>query len=89
MVEGLLLQVSLPEVQRLHQVLLCRASAEQHTDRCASPPQEAEFADCDLQYNSQGNNPNQVQSQTTQVKIASTVHTRVSFVLFVICVDLI
>lgn len=63
MVEGLLLQVSLPEVQRLHQVLLCRASAEQHTDGCASPPQEAEFVDCDLQYNSQGNNPNQVHNQ--------------------------
>lgn len=80
MVEGLLLQVSLPEVQRLHQVLLCRASAEQHTDGCASPPQEAEFANCDLQYNSQGNNPNQVHSQTTPVKITFNVNTSVSFV---------
>lgn len=80
MVEGLLLQVSLPEVQRLHQVLLCRTSTEQHTDGCASPPQEAEFADCDLQYNSQGNNPNQVHSQIYSWK-GCRCHPRVSVFL--------
>lgn len=83
MVEGLLLQVSLPEVQRLHQVLLCRASAEQHTDGCASPPQEVE-SDCDVQYNSQGNNPNQVQTQITQAKVTNT-NCRFFFCLFVMC----
>ncbi|XP_042347126.1 lysine-specific demethylase 5B-B isoform X1 [Plectropomus leopardus] len=56
MVEGLLLQVSLPEVQSLFHVLLERASS-QHTSRCMSPPQD-ESADCDkhMQFNSQGNN---------------------------------
>lgn len=79
MVEGLLLQVSLPEVQRLHQVLLCRASVEQHTDGCASPPpQEAEFADYDEQYNSQGNNANQVQTQIAQVKVPNTKRAQLS-----------
>uniref|UniRef100_A0A3Q3WI27 [histone H3]-trimethyl-L-lysine(4) demethylase n=1 Tax=Mola mola TaxID=94237 RepID=A0A3Q3WI27_MOLML len=38
-VEGLLLQVSLPEVQNLYHVLLDRASSL-HTNRCMSPPQE-------------------------------------------------
>uniref|UniRef100_A0A3Q1BV45 [histone H3]-trimethyl-L-lysine(4) demethylase n=1 Tax=Amphiprion ocellaris TaxID=80972 RepID=A0A3Q1BV45_AMPOC len=39
MVEGLLLQVSLPEVQSLYHVLLDRASS-QHSDICISPSQE-------------------------------------------------
>ncbi|XP_073325652.1 lysine-specific demethylase 5B-B isoform X4 [Pagrus major] len=56
MVEGLLLQVSLPEVQCLYHVLLDRASSQQ-TDRCISPTQD-ESTDCDkhMQFNSQGNN---------------------------------
>ncbi|TNN73310.1 Lysine-specific demethylase 5B-B [Liparis tanakae] len=56
MVEGLLLQVCLPEVQSLFHVLLDRASS-QHTNRCMSPPQE-ESTDCDkrMQFNSQGTN---------------------------------
>lgn len=56
MVEGLLLQVSLPEVQSLYQVLLDKASS-QHTNQCMSPPQD-ESTDCDehMQFNSQGNN---------------------------------
>ncbi|KAI3357475.1 hypothetical protein L3Q82_015889 [Scortum barcoo] len=56
MVEGLLLQVSLPEVQSLYHVLLDRAS-NQHTNRCMSPTQD-ESTDCDthMQFNSQGNN---------------------------------
>uniref|UniRef100_A0A8C9ZEM0 [histone H3]-trimethyl-L-lysine(4) demethylase n=1 Tax=Sander lucioperca TaxID=283035 RepID=A0A8C9ZEM0_SANLU len=44
-VEGLLLQVCLPEVQSLFHVLLDRASS-QHTNRCMSPPQD-ESTDCD------------------------------------------
>uniref|UniRef100_A0A674NMQ4 [histone H3]-trimethyl-L-lysine(4) demethylase n=1 Tax=Takifugu rubripes TaxID=31033 RepID=A0A674NMQ4_TAKRU len=44
MVEGLLLQVSLPEVQNLYSILLDRASSL-HTDRCTSPPQ-TEPTDC-------------------------------------------
>uniref|UniRef100_UPI0037E7073C lysine-specific demethylase 5B-B isoform X2 n=1 Tax=Semicossyphus pulcher TaxID=241346 RepID=UPI0037E7073C len=56
MVDGLLLQVSLPEVQSLYHVLLHRASS-QHTNRCMSPPQD-ESTDCDqhMQFNSQGKN---------------------------------
>ncbi|XP_060913792.1 lysine-specific demethylase 5B-B isoform X1 [Labrus mixtus] len=56
MVDGLLLQVSLPEVQSLYHVLLDRASSQQ-TNRCMSPPQD-ESADCDqhTQFNSQGKN---------------------------------
>ncbi|XP_035513492.1 lysine-specific demethylase 5B-B isoform X1 [Morone saxatilis] len=56
MVEGLLLQVSLPEVQSLYHILLDRASS-QHTNRCMSPTQD-ESTDCDqhMQFNSQGNN---------------------------------
>ncbi|KAM8754970.1 lysine-specific demethylase 5B-B isoform 2-T2 [Acanthopagrus schlegelii] len=56
MVEGLLLQVSLPEVQCLYHVLLDRASS-QETDRCMSPTED-ESTDCDkhMQFNSQGNN---------------------------------
>uniref|UniRef100_A0A665T0Y7 [histone H3]-trimethyl-L-lysine(4) demethylase n=1 Tax=Echeneis naucrates TaxID=173247 RepID=A0A665T0Y7_ECHNA len=45
MVEGLLLQVSLPEVQSLYHILLDRA-AGQHTNRCMLPPQD-EPTDCD------------------------------------------
>lgn len=64
MVEGLLLQVSLPEVQCLYHVLLDRASS-QETDRCMSPTED-ESTDCDkhMQFNSQGNNLqlNQVQN---------------------------
>ncbi|KAL6119370.1 kdm5b [Pungitius sinensis] len=56
MVEGLLLQVCLPEVQSLFHVLLDRASS-QHTSRCLSPPQ-SEAADCEehMPFNS-GKNP--------------------------------
>uniref|UniRef100_A0A665T0X5 [histone H3]-trimethyl-L-lysine(4) demethylase n=1 Tax=Echeneis naucrates TaxID=173247 RepID=A0A665T0X5_ECHNA len=56
MVEGLLLQVSLPEVQSLYHILLDRA-AGQHTNRCMLPPQD-EPTDCDkhMQFNSQGKN---------------------------------
>ncbi|XP_072223752.1 lysine-specific demethylase 5B-B isoform X2 [Leuresthes tenuis] len=56
MVEGLLLQVSLPQVQSLYHVLLDRASS-QHTNRCMSPPQE-ENTDSDkhTQFISQGTN---------------------------------
>lgn len=56
MVEGLLLQVSLPEVQNLYNVLLDRVGSL-HTDRCTSPP-PAEPTDCSphMHFNSQGNN---------------------------------
>lgn len=56
MVEGLLLQVSLPEVQNLYSILLDRVSSL-HTDRCTSPPQ-TEPTDCSphIHFNSQGNN---------------------------------
>ncbi|XP_068199618.1 lysine-specific demethylase 5B-B isoform X2 [Antennarius striatus] len=56
MVEGLLLQVSLPEVQSLHHILLDRSSSE-HTNGCSSPPQD-QPTDYDehIQFNSQGNN---------------------------------
>ncbi|XP_034551845.1 lysine-specific demethylase 5B-B isoform X1 [Notolabrus celidotus] len=56
MVDGLLLQVSLPEVHTLYHILLDRASS-QHTNRCTSPPQD-ESTDCDqhVQFNSQGKN---------------------------------
>lgn len=56
MVEGLLLQVSLPEVQNLYNVLLDRVGSL-HTDRCSSPPQ-TEPTDCSphMHFNSQGNN---------------------------------
>ncbi|XP_029974079.1 lysine-specific demethylase 5B-B isoform X2 [Salarias fasciatus] len=53
MVEGLLLQVSLPEVQSLYHVLLDRASS-QHVNRCMSPPPD-EATDTHTQ-NSQGTN---------------------------------
>uniref|UniRef100_A0AAQ4PXH2 [histone H3]-trimethyl-L-lysine(4) demethylase n=1 Tax=Gasterosteus aculeatus aculeatus TaxID=481459 RepID=A0AAQ4PXH2_GASAC len=45
MVEGLLLQVCLPEVQSLFHVLLDRASS-QHANRCPSPRQD-KAADCE------------------------------------------
>ncbi|XP_056240910.1 lysine-specific demethylase 5B-B isoform X1 [Seriola aureovittata] len=56
MVEGLLLQVSLPEVQSLYHILLDRATSE-HINRCMLPPQD-ESTDCDkhMQFNSQGKN---------------------------------
>ncbi|XP_040907391.1 lysine-specific demethylase 5B-B [Toxotes jaculatrix] len=56
MVEGLLLEVSLQEVQSLYRILLDRATS-QHTNRCALPSQD-ESTDCDknMQFNSQGNN---------------------------------
>lgn len=55
MVEGLLLQVSLPEVQNLYNVLLDRVSGL-HADRCTSPP-PAEPTGCSphMHFNSQGN----------------------------------
>lgn len=66
MVEGLLLQVSLPEVLNLYHVLLDRTSS-QHMSRCTSPPQD-ELTDCDThgQFNSQGNDLplDQVQTST-------------------------
>lgn len=67
-VEGLLLQVSLPEVQNLYHVLLDRASSL-HTNRCMSPPQEESTdSDTHMQFNSQGNNLplNQVQPFITR-----------------------
>ncbi|XP_028266723.1 lysine-specific demethylase 5B-B isoform X2 [Parambassis ranga] len=56
MVEGLLLQVSVPEVQSLYHILLDRANS-QHTNRCMSPTQE-NTTECDkhTQFNSQGTN---------------------------------
>ncbi|XP_062248661.1 lysine-specific demethylase 5B-B isoform X1 [Platichthys flesus] len=56
MVEGLLLPVSLPEVQSLYLTLLDRATSQQ-TNRCTLPPQD-EAADTDVhtQFNSQGKN---------------------------------
>lgn len=70
MVEGLLLQVHLPQVQTLYQVLLDRASS-QHTNTLTSPPQE-ELTDCDkhMQFISQGTNIplNQVRSHVTKKK---------------------
>ncbi|XP_040049420.2 lysine-specific demethylase 5B-B isoform X2 [Gasterosteus aculeatus] len=56
MVEGLLLQVCLPEVQSLFHVLLDRASS-QHANRCPSPRQD-KAADCEehMPFNS-GKNP--------------------------------
>ncbi|XP_061839855.1 lysine-specific demethylase 5B-B isoform X2 [Nerophis lumbriciformis] len=56
MVEGLLLQVSIPEVQTLHHVLLERATS-QFTITCMSPRQD-DPTDCDqrIQFNSQGKN---------------------------------
>uniref|UniRef100_A0A3Q3KVN0 [histone H3]-trimethyl-L-lysine(4) demethylase n=1 Tax=Mastacembelus armatus TaxID=205130 RepID=A0A3Q3KVN0_9TELE len=54
MVEGLLLQVSVPEVQSLYHILLEGASSR-HRDRCTPPP---ESTDCDkhMLFNSQGKN---------------------------------
>lgn len=65
MVEGLLLQVSLPEVQSLYHVLLDRATS-QHTNICMSPPQDDSDCDTHMQFNSQGKNLplNQVQNLT-------------------------
>lgn len=53
MVEGLLLQVSLPEVQELFHVLLDRASS---TDRLTPPPQ---ITDTHTHFHSQENTPSQ------------------------------
>uniref|UniRef100_A0A3Q3FKC3 [histone H3]-trimethyl-L-lysine(4) demethylase n=1 Tax=Labrus bergylta TaxID=56723 RepID=A0A3Q3FKC3_9LABR len=78
MVDGLLLQVSLPEVQSLYHVLLDRASSQQ-TNRCMSPPQD-ESADCDqhTQFNSQGKNL--PLNQTRKRKSDNDVpHTRTAF----------
>uniref|UniRef100_A0A8C6P7H2 [histone H3]-trimethyl-L-lysine(4) demethylase n=1 Tax=Nothobranchius furzeri TaxID=105023 RepID=A0A8C6P7H2_NOTFU len=56
MVEGLLLQVSLPQVQSLYHVLLDRASS-QHTNRPTSPSQgESTACDQHMQSVSQGTN---------------------------------
>uniref|UniRef100_A0A667YCZ5 [histone H3]-trimethyl-L-lysine(4) demethylase n=1 Tax=Myripristis murdjan TaxID=586833 RepID=A0A667YCZ5_9TELE len=54
MVEGLLLQVSLPETQSLYHALLNRVTTH-HTNGCMSPSQD-NSTDCDkyMQYNSQG-----------------------------------
>lgn len=64
MVEGLLLQVSLPEVQNLYSVLLNRAGSV-HTNGRMSPPQD-ESTHCSkhMQFNSQGNN-NQVNNSAS------------------------
>ena len=67
MVEGLLLQVSLPEVQSLYHKLLDRA-ASQLTNRCTLPPQdEAADADTHTQFNSQGTNLPLNQVKTTRI----------------------
>ncbi|XP_034028924.1 lysine-specific demethylase 5B-B isoform X2 [Thalassophryne amazonica] len=56
MVEGLLLQVSLPEVQNLYHVLMDRATI-QHKSRCMSPPQDQSInLNKSMKFNSQGNN---------------------------------
>ncbi|CAJ1084618.1 lysine-specific demethylase 5B-B isoform X2 [Xyrichtys novacula] len=67
MVDGLLLQVSLPEVQSLYHTLLDRASS-QHTNTCMSPPQ-SESTDCDqhMQFNSQGKNQPLIQDGISSV----------------------
>uniref|UniRef100_A0A8D3BT16 [histone H3]-trimethyl-L-lysine(4) demethylase n=1 Tax=Scophthalmus maximus TaxID=52904 RepID=A0A8D3BT16_SCOMX len=54
MVEGLLLQVSLPEVQSLYHTLLDRASDPPTDGRMSSPQDES--TDKHVQFNSQGNN---------------------------------
>lgn len=67
MVEGLLLQVCLPEVQSLFHVLLDRASS-QHANRCPSPRQD-KAADCEehMPFNSGKNPPaNQVLTLTAR-----------------------
>lgn len=83
MVEGLLLQVSLPEVQNLYNVLLDRVSSL-HADRCTPPPQ-AEPTDCSphMHFNSQGNN-HQVQSasQVNHLTCASLLPMLLSLLFF-------
>ncbi|XP_071777497.1 lysine-specific demethylase 5B-B isoform X2 [Centroberyx gerrardi] len=68
MVEGLLLQVSLPEIQNLYHVLLDRVPTH-HTNGCMSPPQD-DSTDCDkhTQYNSQGKNLPQKEDGVAGVK---------------------
>ncbi|XP_017265109.1 lysine-specific demethylase 5B-B isoform X2 [Kryptolebias marmoratus] len=72
MVEGLLLQVSLPQVQSLYHILLDRASS-QNTNRSTSPSQE-EATDCDthVQFISQGTNTPLNQDGTNSTRDAMT-----------------
>lgn len=64
LVEGLLLQVSVPEVQSLYHVILDQANS-QHSDRCMSPSQ-GDSTNCDkhAQYTSQENRLPSHQVQT-------------------------
>lgn len=78
MVEGLLLQVQLPEVPSLYCTLLDKASSLQ-TDRCTSPPPlppQDESTDCEqpTQFNSQGNNLSLDQVQTEPLPLVLTPH---------------
>lgn len=71
MVEGLLLQVCLPQVQNLHHILLDRASS-QNTKRSMSPPQEdATDRDTHMQFISQGTHTplDQVRNTTQPTQI--------------------
>uniref|UniRef100_A0A1A7XIH8 [histone H3]-trimethyl-L-lysine(4) demethylase n=1 Tax=Iconisemion striatum TaxID=60296 RepID=A0A1A7XIH8_9TELE len=76
MVEGLLLQVSLPQVQSLYHVLLDRASS-QHTNRPTSPTQE-EATECDqhMQFISQGTNIPLNQDDTSSTRETMTTSER-------------
>uniref|UniRef100_A0A1A8GR66 [histone H3]-trimethyl-L-lysine(4) demethylase n=1 Tax=Nothobranchius korthausae TaxID=1143690 RepID=A0A1A8GR66_9TELE len=76
MVEGLLLQVSLPQVQSLYHVLLDRASS-QHTNRPTSPSQ-GESTECDqhMQFVSQGTNIPLNQDDTSSTRETMTTSER-------------
>ncbi|KAM4610848.1 lysine-specific demethylase 5B-B [Polymixia lowei] len=67
-VEGFLLQVSVPEIQNLYHVLLNRLQTH-HTDGCTSPPQD-DSTDCDkhMQFNSQGKHLPQNEDEVSVMK---------------------
>uniref|UniRef100_A0A1A8V0T2 [histone H3]-trimethyl-L-lysine(4) demethylase n=1 Tax=Nothobranchius furzeri TaxID=105023 RepID=A0A1A8V0T2_NOTFU len=76
MVEGLLLQVSLPQVQSLYHVLLDRASS-QHTNRPTSPSQgESTACDQHMQSVSQGTNIPLNQDDTSSTRETMTTSER-------------
>uniref|UniRef100_A0A1A8QY42 [histone H3]-trimethyl-L-lysine(4) demethylase n=1 Tax=Nothobranchius pienaari TaxID=704102 RepID=A0A1A8QY42_9TELE len=76
MVEGLLLQVSLPQVQSLYHVLLDRASS-QHTNRPTSPSQgESTACDQHMQLVSQGTNIPLNQDDTSSTRETMTTSER-------------
>uniref|UniRef100_A0A096LQ09 [histone H3]-trimethyl-L-lysine(4) demethylase n=1 Tax=Poecilia formosa TaxID=48698 RepID=A0A096LQ09_POEFO len=73
MVEGLLLQVSLPQVQSLYRILLDRANS-QHSNRAASPAEEEPSEHSKhMQFISQGTNTalNEVKQSTSAKKDGS------------------